>query len=278
MGLRGTSRSRAPWGRVDQWPGPHDLRLSFGDTVRFALPVGPLRRTWPAGWPAVARFAGPGLLSWGCHRSAPPSASIPGVHSQWSRCSEELPRCASPRRCTVRRGATFGPELPHSGLVPPLPFLPAATVCSTKHFSGLLHPETDHGVRQVAGLVGPDPVHLSLPVRGKPRPVDVPFLRPPKGNPARRRRRGRCSRIRGCGRWLPLRRGGQEASSNHSRWRSTLRSFSLAFSRPASTASPFRTPAFPVASANRVLGGSRRVGRSGLAGHRGPCLLAVGPG
>jgi hypothetical protein len=58
----------------------------------------------------------------------------------------------------VRRGRTFGPELPPSGLVPPLPFLPAATVCSTWHFSGFLHPETDPGVRQVAGL-------RSLPAR-----------------------------------------------------------------------------------------------------------------
>jgi len=71
--------------------------------------------------------------------------------------------------------------------------------------------------------------------------------------------------------------GGRQ-SSDHSHWRSTLRSFSLAFSRPASTASPSRAPAFPAASANRVVGGGRCVDRSGSAGHRGPCLLAVGPG
>jgi hypothetical protein len=39
MGLRGTSRSCAPWGRVDQWPCPRGLRLSFGDSIRFALPL-----------------------------------------------------------------------------------------------------------------------------------------------------------------------------------------------------------------------------------------------
>jgi hypothetical protein len=175
VGLQGTSRSCAPWGRVDQWPGPRDLRLSFGDSIRFALPVGPAPRTWLAGWPSVVRLAGPGLLSWGCHRSAPPSASVPGVHSQWSRCSEELPRGRPPRRSSVRRGATFGPELPPSELVPPLPFLPAATVCSTWHFSGLLHPETDHGVRQVAGRRGlPGLPSASVPRQAAVRPHTGP--------------------------------------------------------------------------------------------------------
>jgi hypothetical protein len=210
MGLRGTSRSCAPWGRVDQWPGPRGLRLSFGDAVRFALPVGPLRRTWLAGWPAVARLAGPGLLSWGCHRSAPPSAPAPGVHSQWSRCSEELPRSASPRRCAVRRGATFGPELPLSGLVPPLPFLPAATVYSTKHISGLLHPETDHGVRQVAGLGHPTRSTICF----RSVASHVPSARRaivPEGNPVRHRRSVCRSHIRGRARGLPSRPGGREA-------------------------------------------------------------------
>lgn len=206
MGLRGTSRSRAPWGRVDQWPNPRGLRLSFGDSVRFALPAGPLLETWLAGRPAVSRLAGPGLLSWGCHRSAPPSASAPGVHSQWSRCSGELPLCASLRRRAVRRGATFGPELPPSGLVPPLPFLPAATVCSTKHFSGLLHPETDHGVRQVAGRRG-----LAWPtVRSRSVASHVPSACRsivPEGNPARRRRCGRRARFQRGARWFPWRRG-----------------------------------------------------------------------
>jgi hypothetical protein len=44
-----------------------------------------------------AGFVGRGLLSWGCHRSAPPSASAPGVHSQRYRCSEELPARRPPR-------------------------------------------------------------------------------------------------------------------------------------------------------------------------------------
>jgi hypothetical protein len=50
--------------------------------------------------------------------------------------------------------AAFGPELPASGLVPPLPFLPASTVCSARYLAGLLHPAADHGVRPVSGERG----------------------------------------------------------------------------------------------------------------------------
>jgi hypothetical protein len=92
-----------------------------------------------------------GLLSWGCQRSP--------LHRHLRL--ESTPSCiAAPRSCLpvgtrrsvpVRHGAAFGPELPPSGRVPPLPFLPASTVCSSRHFSGLLHPETDHGVRHVSG-------------------------------------------------------------------------------------------------------------------------------
>jgi hypothetical protein len=48
------------------------------------------------------------------------------------------------------RAATFGPELPRSGLVPPLPFLPAPTVFSARYLAGLLHPAADRGVRLVS--------------------------------------------------------------------------------------------------------------------------------
>jgi hypothetical protein len=46
----------------------------------------------------------------------------------------------------------FGPELPHSGRVPPLSFHPTPTVYSAQHLAGLLHPATGHGVRHVSGL------------------------------------------------------------------------------------------------------------------------------
>jgi hypothetical protein len=49
------------------------------------------------------------------------------------------------------RAVAFGPELPDSGLVPPLPFLPASTVCSARTLAGLLHPAADHGVHHVSG-------------------------------------------------------------------------------------------------------------------------------
>jgi hypothetical protein len=60
----------------------------------------------------------------------------------------------------VRRVVTFGPEMPPSGLVPPLSFFPTATVCSTSCLPGLLRPGADHGVRQVAAFAttsGPFP-------------------------------------------------------------------------------------------------------------------------
>jgi len=88
----------------------------------------------------------------GLSKYAPPSASVPGVHSRLGRCSEELLSGFFPREVPFQRGRAFGPEMPHSGLVPSLPFLPAPTAFSTWHFSGLLHPETDHGVRQVSGV------------------------------------------------------------------------------------------------------------------------------
>jgi hypothetical protein len=86
----------------------------------------------------------------------------PPLHRYWRLVSTPSVS-AAPKSCRLPvsgetcswRGATFGPELPPSGLVPPLPFLPAATVFSTWHFSGLLHPETDHGVHQVSGFRHP---------------------------------------------------------------------------------------------------------------------------
>jgi hypothetical protein len=56
----------------------------------------------------------------------------------------------SVRTLAVRRVAAFGPEMPLSGLVPPLPLLSAATAYSTSCLPGLLRPGADHGVRQVS--------------------------------------------------------------------------------------------------------------------------------
>jgi hypothetical protein len=56
-----------------------------------------------------------------------------------------------PKKLALQHGVAFGPELPPSERVPSLPFLPASTVCSAWCVSGLLHPETDPGVRHVSG-------------------------------------------------------------------------------------------------------------------------------
>jgi hypothetical protein len=65
-------------------------------------------------------------------------------------------QCRAPRGLD-RRAATFGPEMPASGLVPPLPFLPATTVCSARCLAGLLRPAADRGVRYVSSRGGGPP-------------------------------------------------------------------------------------------------------------------------
>jgi hypothetical protein len=57
------------------------------------------------------------------------------------------------RRTSTRGDAAvaFGPELPRSGLVPPVSFFPTSTVCSAWYLAGLLRPAADHGVRHVSG-------------------------------------------------------------------------------------------------------------------------------
>jgi len=132
-------------------PGPHGLHISFGDSIRLALPAVRGARS-ASSCDVLSRVRSVvGLLSWGCQRSAPPSTWVPGVHSQWFRCSGELSVCFVPKDSASRRGATFDPVLPNPGFVPPLSFLPTSTVCSTWHFAGLLHPAADHGVRHVSG-------------------------------------------------------------------------------------------------------------------------------
>ena len=85
----------------------------------------------------------------GLSEIAPPSASVSRVHSCLLRCSEERSSWLASKDLPSD-AAVFGPDLPRSGLVPPLPFLPASAACSAGHLSGLLHPETDHGVHQVS--------------------------------------------------------------------------------------------------------------------------------
>ena len=75
-----------------------------------------------------------GLLSGGSSKIAPPPVQMPRVHSRTSR------------------GPPFGPELPNSGRVPPLPFFPTSAAYSTRHPAGLLLPASGHGVRHVSSL------------------------------------------------------------------------------------------------------------------------------
>jgi len=134
----------------------------------------------PEGLPCGEGVGGE-LLSWGCQRSP--------LHRH--RCLCPLPvasllrRAASrrvPRNRAVWRVVTFGPELPPSGLVPSLPFLPASTVYSTLHFPGLLHPGADRGVRQVSASAS----FFRALSRGRPARMRSlpawPFPRPRRGS------------------------------------------------------------------------------------------------
>jgi hypothetical protein len=79
--------------------------------------------------------------SLGVHsKIAPPPVRMLRVHSQ------------------VNRSPPFGPEMPPSGLVPPLSFHPTPTVYSAQRPAGLLHPATGQGFAMF-------PTRLSLPPR-----------------------------------------------------------------------------------------------------------------
>jgi hypothetical protein len=266
-GLRGTSRSSAPWGRVDQWPGPHDLRLFYKDSVLSAPSV--LLAVRPARGLAVVcgmvRRSGTPLL--GLSKFAPPSASVPGVHSRRRRCSEELLSGSFPREVPFQRGVAFGPELPHSGLVPPLSFLPTAAVCSTWHFSGLLHPETDHGVRQVSGIqvrCGQLPCSSGARAPFGLGPAGA-FRRSPCGGQRRRWSFGPRRAVLA----VPSRLLPRSVSLCLSLWRHTLRSFPLHNSCTASAAPSGRAPLVASSSANRGGYHAQCVDRPSSPGHRG---------
>jgi hypothetical protein len=88
-------------------------------------------------------------------------------------------------RGTSTRGdaaSAFGPELPSSGLVPPLPFFPASTVFSAWYLAGLLRPAADHGVRHVSGR---SPCVSSGSLRSLRPPGRLRFPRGHLGRPCR---------------------------------------------------------------------------------------------
>jgi hypothetical protein len=61
-----------------------------------------------------------------------------------------LHRASTPGPTSFEGVLPFGSDLPGSELVPPLPFLPAPTVCSARRPAGLLHPAAGHGVRHIS--------------------------------------------------------------------------------------------------------------------------------
>jgi hypothetical protein len=151
--------------------------------------------------------------------------------------------------------STFGPELPHSELVPPLSFLPTSAVCSAGYFSGLLHPVADHGVRHVSGPRPRDAVKPRIRrIQGLDRVPDRP--RPPTSGGRGRR----CSPVRLGASEEALRAASRQRRRAQyrvrSRWRYTLRSFPLTSSR---STSPWPLPSrrYAVAAAFR---GSRPEG------------------
>jgi hypothetical protein len=109
------------------------IESGLGVSYRDSLPVrAVLRASSPTRRSCRPRS---GLLSWGSSKIAPPPVQMPRVLSWTSR------------------GPSFGPKLPNSGRVPPLPFFPTTAVYSARHPAGLLHPASGHGVRQVSGLL-----------------------------------------------------------------------------------------------------------------------------
>jgi hypothetical protein len=233
VNLRGTSYLNAPWGRVTSGPAlvtfasPSEtlsgVRGPFSGSSSSSSPVGP-----EASWLGGARSARDRDSSLGVVNDRP---SV-DMHTQRPLLvgprSEELPGPHGPRGARRVRdtASTFGPELPPSGLVPPLSFLPTSTVFSAGYVAGLLQPAADHGVRHVSG---PRPSCCGGIRRSRCVPVGLGL---PRGEGARLPsadrpglRRGTSSGVRQRQRtWYRVR----------SRWRHTLRSFPLASSRATS--------------------------------------------
>jgi len=162
--------------------------------------------------------------------------------------------------------------MPLSGRVPPLPFLPASTACSAWHFSGLLHPDTDHGVRHVAGSGSVS--RFARPLAAEACRWSCPATASPGGSapdwrfgvillaPESFRGRPRCLEARSVSLCLSL-------------WRSTLRSFPLHGSCTASAGLSGRVPRVVAFPANRVCLVALDVGRPSSPGHRGRYPLVV---
>ena len=94
----------------------------------------PIFYSSPAGKPAWAEGK---LLSWGFPKILSTSISVPRPH-HLSMIPDGCP--------------SFVAKLPHSARDPPLPFLPASTVCSVRPLAGLLHPATGPEVRSISVL------------------------------------------------------------------------------------------------------------------------------
>lgn len=287
---RGFPFARA-WGRVDQCPALVAF-ASPSETRSVSRCPGSLPPTAPALRPSLSPSALRGLLSWGCQS--------PPLHRHG--CLVSTPSGpAAPRSCRPVRSRGNSPcdaEPPSArschapGLVPPLPFLPAPAACSTWHCSGLLHPETDPGVRHVSGR-GQCPAPRPRPATSRLAVALQPFrsLRSGPAGPAAwpwrvssRRRAPPAVAAPPCGGASPCgdgalvasRRGEHAAASYLPRWRVTLRSFSLADSCTASRGPSGSHPD------RRFRPGRVRVFCDALGGdrpggsvHRGRCPLAV---
>jgi len=88
-------------------------------------------------------------------------------------------------------GVCLRPGGATSELVPSLPFHPASTVCSALSLAGLLHPATDHGVRQVSNSLPSypkvgrcEPSSLAPTLRSFSLPGSLPAS--PRSVPSRR--------------------------------------------------------------------------------------------
>jgi len=258
-------------------PGPHGLRLSFGDTLRLALLV---HRGSPVAGP------GPGVnASVRCSNSSHGVVRDPPLHRHGCLVSTPAGSVApkSSRRARFRRSSRSGPAPASArGCHVPDSFRP----CRSSRLRRFSPP----GTLQVCCTLLPILGFAMFPVdRGVAVCLTFPSAEAVGGLGVRR-----CSaRTRGgvlpSGFYRPCRRadsspGGRACSATRrllvsldlSQWRSTLRSFSLANSCAASTVPFCRTPgSLPSPGVNPVPVSCLERDSASGAGHRGRCLLAV---
>jgi hypothetical protein len=145
-------------------------RRVSGRSLAFPVSLSTLRDRGDRGTPLVTHASPSKTLAGSrgpCASPFPaPEGTVPGsvpdsslgVHSKIAPPPVRMLRVHS----RVNRGSPFGPELPPSGLVPPLSFHPTPTVYSAQRPAGLLHPATGQGFAMF-------PAGLSLPPeRGRP--------------------------------------------------------------------------------------------------------------